>query len=601
MRVQQNTSNGVAYVLSNNEVDFSKNNFHIENVNGCSQFVRGLSNKHLYVIIPNSFIKDTLEHTSYSFDDYIQELLNLKIKVEVITTSLSKSYYLFNITENLKDSTIFHLSLDNYKRKDLSEQAVERYYNFCMIRHLYYYQKIIIDYLNFLTTNSDKEVTESDKICILGLLTTIAGYPHSWVYGAISFDGDIEQYNDYAVKLKNNSLFFGSITGMVEKEVSLKAVRENREEYKKLVEAFIKPDKNYVYLAIAGNHNNILAFKYTNNPIVFANVRQNIYKIPADIYQEYKSCFTLKKNQNIPTIYISVMNGLITLFNYVEDGKFIQKRYDELNVKLCDFKSEKFMVKKTVKVDIRSRHPSHKVFRNILTSYYPTLIRLGSTTETSKEYKKIINSIEAINISSNKLEMKRRFDKSDVSTPNWCTIDNLNVDTIQYPVIAKHIFGSRGTGNYKLDTKEELSYFLMKRKSSLNNFIFEEYKNYAKEYRVHVSTNGVFLMWRKLRKNDTPTDQKWFFNNSNCSWIGENNELFDCPVNIDVIKAECRKALNATGLDIGACDVRVQSNTTSKGTARKSPAFSIIEINSAPSMAEVTASKYIEEFEKLIN
>lgn len=49
-----------------------------------------------------------------------------------------------------------------------------------------------------------------------------------------------------------------------------------------------------------------------------------------------------------------------------------------------------------------------------------------------------------------------------------------------------------------------------------------------------------------------------------------------------------------------ACDVRVGNNKDSKGRFRKPP-FVIIEINSAPSMAERTAEAYINEFNKLIN
>ena len=71
--------------------------------------------------------------------------------------------------------------------------------------------------------------------------------------------------------------------------------------------------------------------------------------------------------------------------------------------------------------------------------------------------------------------------------------------------------------------------------------------------------------------------------------------MFDSPKNLDSIKKECEKALKAVGLTIGACDVRVQSNSKS------TPNFSIIEINSAPAMAEVTYNYYVEEIKKLVN
>ncbi len=79
--------------------------------------------------------------------------------------------------------------------------------------------------------------------------------------------------------------------------------------------------------------------------------------------------------------------------------------------------------------------------------------------------------------------------------------------------------------------------------------------------------------------------------------------MFDAPVNLKNIQNECIKALKSVGLDFGACDVRVQSNLNKDGNERKnsSPEFSIIEINSAPSMAEVTASVYLKEFVRLID
>jgi glutathione synthase/RimK-type ligase-like ATP-grasp enzyme len=192
--------------------------------------------------------------------------------------------------------------------------------------------------------------------------------------------------------------------------------------------------------------------------------------------------------------------------------------------------------------------------------------------------------------------MKEAFDAAGVITPEWTyNIDDLlgNEPVFSYPIVAKNVYGSRGTGNYKINSPEDL--ITWSRNRNLKNYIFEKFKNYAKEYRVHVSREGVFLVWRKLRRLDTPENQKWFFNNQNCNWVGENHELFDTPSNFNEIKEECRKALEAVGLDIGACDVRVMRNNNRK------PRFSIIEINSAPSMATVTEEAYINEFIKLIN
>lgn len=105
-----------------------------------------------------------------------------------------------------------------------------------------------------------------------------------------------------------------------------------------------------------------------------------------------------------------------------------------------------------------------------------------------------------------------------------------------------------------------------------------------------MSELGVFLTWRKLRRNDTPEEQRWFFNNQTCNWVSEQHELYNKPKTYDKICDECLKALNSVGLQIGACDVRVN----------KDGEFIIVEINSAPSMSIKTTIAYKAELTKLI-
>ena len=44
---------------------------------------------------------------------------------------------------------------------------------------------------------------------------------------------------------------------------------------------------------------------------------------------------------------------------------------------------------------------------------------------------------------------------------------------------------------------------------------------------------------RKVLKNDTPENQRWFRNDSNSAWYLETNPKFDKPVNWDSIIDEC--------------------------------------------------------------
>lgn len=247
--------------------------------------------------------------------------------------------------------------------------------------------------------------------------------------------------------------------------------------------------------------------------------------------------------------------------------------------------------KRTVR--LFSRHPSHNCLRKSV--YVPVLacIRFGSTTEWSRsEFE--INSIDAVRNSSNKFKMKSCFDELDVKTAKWYKSPEEITEENDFPILAKKIYGSRGEGMVKFNDYSELNEWLSDESNKPQRYIFEKYYNYSREYRIHIDTNGYFYACRKMLKTDTPIENRWFRNDSNCVWYVEENEKFDKPVNWDDIVAECIKALDSVGLDVGACDVRVQSSKDSEGNLRENPNFIIVEINSAPSFGEITEQKYRE-------
>ena len=104
-----------------------------------------------------------------------------------------------------------------------------------------------------------------------------------------------------------------------------------------------------------------------------------------------------------------------------------------------------------------------------------------------------------------------------------------------------------------------------------------------------------------MLKSDTPDANKWHRHNDNCVWYIESNPKFDKPVNWKEIEEHCINALLGVGLDVGACDVKVQSATDENGKIRKRCAFIIIEINSAPSFGEGTAEQYKKILPKIVN
>lgn len=255
---------------------------------------------------------------------------------------------------------------------------------------------------------------------------------------------------------------------------------------------------------------------------------------------------------------------------------------------------------------IRTRHPTHGILREkLILLPFKSVVRLGSTTNVPDTISNGGNRIElntttAIGNSASKFKMKDCFKEANVKTAEFYKVKEVkdNLDTWEvYPLVAKINFGSRGRGMKKIDNKEQLSAFL---NTDTIGYYFEKFYNYNREYRIHISAEGYFYSCRKMVKSDTPDNQKWFRNDLNSVWIIEENENFDKPTNWNTIVDECVKALNSVGLDMGACDVRVQSSKNKKDKFREEPDFIIVEINSAPSFGEITAVKYLEEIPKIL-
>lgn len=252
---------------------------------------------------------------------------------------------------------------------------------------------------------------------------------------------------------------------------------------------------------------------------------------------------------------------------------------------------------------IRSRHPSHDILREALPLLpFKSVIRLGSDTELEDTVENggnrvEINPVDGINNSKDKLAMKQRFVEAGVNTADWVKLADWN-NQFEYPIVVKHRFGSRGTGNTLLHSKEEFAAWI-KGKTN-NHYIVERFYTYVREYRLHVTADGCFYTNRKMLKEDAPKETSWQRHDDNCIWVLETNEKFDKPACWDTIISDCVKALAAVGLDVGAFDVKVQSARNSKTNLRKEVKFIIIEVNSAPSFGLLTAELYVDILPKLL-
>lgn len=261
---------------------------------------------------------------------------------------------------------------------------------------------------------------------------------------------------------------------------------------------------------------------------------------------------------------------------------------------------------------VRSRHPSHSPLRQQLIRLpFRSLVRFGSQFEPRDGVARVeCNSTEAIRNSASKLRMKQRFKEHDVKTAKWFPASEFTNQfedqngkivmkfrngELVLPVVAKSHNGSRGRGNTLIKTQEEYGRWAVRR--DLTDYIIEKFHNYNKEYRLHVTKDGCFYTNRKMLKEGTPEGERWHRHESNCVWIREDNPDFGKPANWNNIVSECVKALKAVGLDVGACDVKVQARNQAE---RGAPDFFIIEINSAPSFGNITLEKYLVEIPKIL-
>lgn len=260
---------------------------------------------------------------------------------------------------------------------------------------------------------------------------------------------------------------------------------------------------------------------------------------------------------------------------------------------------------KTFRPQLRTKNHTAAPLRNSLGEFaMRCIIRLGSRTTIAEAFPRMpqgrpvieVNTVEACHNSGNKILMKELFDELSVKSAKWTTLIESEEWNI-FPSIIKHKNSCKGEGIYLILAQSDLNDFRANHRN-LQDYIIEVFaSNMTKEYRLHVTKDGCFYTCRKMLKADA--EDRWHRHDTNSVWIMEENPLFEKPKNWDDVVNECVKALNAVGLTIGACDVKIQSE---KGRREDFvPDFIVLEINSAPSFGEVTSAKYREELPKIIN
>lgn len=253
---------------------------------------------------------------------------------------------------------------------------------------------------------------------------------------------------------------------------------------------------------------------------------------------------------------------------------------------------------------LRSRNNSCAPLRGLVVPKR-AVFRMGSTTPIEHITKRTdyieINSPEGCKVSGDKILMKAKFVENNIPTAEYVTVNEnesfeefknrLNESFASWKkMIIKHKHSSKGNGIYFIDSVDALNEWFEGKNPA--NFIFEKYYTYSKEYRLHVYDEGCFYTCRKMLKSDA--DVRWHRHENNSVWILEDNPLFNKPDNWEDIVDDCVRAIHAVGLDIGAVDIKVQTNT-------ENPKYIILETNSAPALGEIGVEKYKEALINYIN
>lgn len=264
------------------------------------------------------------------------------------------------------------------------------------------------------------------------------------------------------------------------------------------------------------------------------------------------------------------------------------------------------------RIRIFSRHPSHNILRtNLPRLPFRSLVRFGSTTPLDRMDLIELNPISSIRISSNKYLMKKAFTNANIKTARWFHTTDINsiyelMDDmdIGFPIVMKAFYGSRGRGNTLLRDEYELEEIV--NNNPIDNYIFEQYKPYLLEYRLHVTRHGCFYACRKALKSNTNSSDKWRRHSDNSVFLLDTNSDFMKPNSWDDIVNDCINALIEIGADILSFDVKVQSPTKPNGDEREYQQYIIIESNSASGMGHeldspgVCASKYMTVIPELL-
>lgn len=226
-------------------------------------------------------------------------------------------------------------------------------------------------------------------------------------------------------------------------------------------------------------------------------------------------------------------------------------------------------------------------------------VQFGKAKLNKKGKRIVVNPLTGLINARDKLKQQLVLEEHGIKKPKFFTNVNEAIEFIRVtgnPIVAKRHFHSKGRGMKKFTTAEELENDL----SVHNGYYYQEFVKCNREWRIHVSRfqDTEVVAYRKCYTQeiidgyrDNDLEKPWFRNLENC--------YFKLDVEDDKMEwwndmvLECKKAIEALGMDIAGVDVG--ENTKIEGGA-----FYIYEVNSACGMEENTRAKYAEAIDTII-
>lgn len=218
------------------------------------------------------------------------------------------------------------------------------------------------------------------------------------------------------------------------------------------------------------------------------------------------------------------------------------------------------------------------------------------------EHASVINPFKSVAKASDKLSALNCFIQNGVNCPPFTTDKGEAYDWMEQgrTVVVRTILnghGGKGIEIYEPDCLDDPDWVLP------NAPLYTQYVPKKSEYRVHVVGNEVIDVTRKVLSEDYPDKENvnWKVRNHDNGFIftrfnknvqpRQNGELYEERDLVNpVIKGLSIQAVRCLGLDFGAVDIIWNS---------KAQRAFVLEVNTAPGVADTAAERYAAAFVKL--